>query len=210
MINEDAVLHALWLVAIIVEAMTAALVAGRREMDWFGVCALASITALGGGTLRDLLLGRHPLTWIEHPVYLGVTIVAALAMAFAAPYMQRLRRLFLGLDAVGLVVFTVLGCNVAAAMQMPVAVVIVAGMITGCGGGVLRDLLCGESPLLFRKELYASVSLLTGGLYLGLQALSLPHVVAVSIAMMIGLALRLLAIRHGWNMPRFIYKDEWD
>ena len=210
MLGEAGILHALWLIAIVVQAMSAALIAGRREMDWFGVCALASITALGGGTVRDVLLGRHPLTWIEHPEYLGVTVVAALAMAFAAPYMQRLRRLFLGLDAVGLVVFTVLGCNIAAAMQMPVVIVIVSGMITGCGGGVLRDMLCGESPLLFRKELYASVSLLTGGLYIGLQELALPHVASLSVAMASGLALRLLAIRHGWNMPRFIYKSEWD
>jgi len=208
--HEDGFLHALYVIAIIVEAMTAALVAGRKEMDWFGVCVVASVTALGGGSLRDVLLGRHPLTWVEHPEYLGITVMAALSMAFAAPYMSRLRRLFLTLDAVGLVVFTVLGCNIAAAMQVPLSIVVVAGMITGCAGGVLRDLLCGQTPLLFRKELYASVSLVTGLLYLGLQQAPLPHAGALGIAMAAGFALRVLAIRYGWNMPRFVYRSEWD
>lgn len=204
------VLHVLYLVAITVEAMSAALVAGRKQMDWFGVCVVASITALGGGTLRDLLLGRHPLTWVEHPSYLLVTVAAALAMAFLAPYMRRLRHVFLTLDAVGLVVFTVIGCNIAAGMQQPLLIVVVAGMITGCAGGALRDLLCGEVPLLFQKELYASVSLLTGALYLALERTALPHGLAMALAMGAGFALRILAIRFGWNMPRFVYRAEWD
>lgn len=207
---DSAVLHVLYIVAIVAEAMTAALVAGRKEMDWFGVCVVASITALGGGTVRDVLLGRHPLTWIEHPEYLLITVAAALALAFLAPYMRRLRRVFLTLDAVGLVVFTVIGCNVAAAMQQPLLIVVVAGMITGCAGGVLRDMLCGQVPLLFQKELYASVSLLTGVLYLGLERTPLAHGVTVGLAMVVGFVLRMLAIRYEWNMPRFVYRSEWD
>lgn len=204
------VLHVLYLIAIVAEAMTAALVAGRKEMDWFGVCVIASITALGGGTVRDILIGRHPLTWIEHPEYLLVTVAAALATAFIAPYMRRLRKVFLTLDAVGLVVFTVIGCNIAAAMQLPLLIVVVVGMVTGCAGGVLRDLLCGQVPLLFQKELYASVSMLTGVLYLLLERTPLHHGVTVGIAMLVGFVLRMLAIRYEWNMPRFVYRSEWD
>lgn len=204
------VLHVLYIVAIVAEAMTAALVAGRKEMDWFGVCVVASVTALGGGTVRDVLLGHHPLTWVRHPEYLLVTVAAALATAFLAPHMRRLRKVFLTLDAVGLVVFTVIGCNVAAAMQLPVLIVVVAGMITGCVGGVLRDMLCGRVPLLFQKELYASVSLLTGVLYLGLERTPLAHGAAMGLAMGAGFLLRMLAIRYEWNMPRFVYRSEWD
>ena len=106
-------LHVLFLIAIAAEAMSAALVAGRREMDWLGVCVLACVTALGGGTLRDVLLGRHPLSWIEHPYYLVIVLVAALATALIAPIAKRLRTSFLVLDAIGLVVFTVIGCDIA-------------------------------------------------------------------------------------------------
>lgn len=203
-------LHVLYIVAIIAEAMTAALVAGRKQMDWFGVCVVASITALGGGTVRDVLLGHYPLTWIRHPEYLVVTVVAALAVAFIAPYMRRLRKVFLTLDAVGLVVFTIIGCNVALALELPLLIVVVAGMVTGCAGGVLRDLLCGQVPLLFQKELYASVSLLTGALYLALGRTLLLHDAVVVIAMVVGFVVRMLAIRYEWNMPRFVYRSEWD
>lgn len=208
--QQEPVLHVLYLVAISAEAMTAALVAGRKEMDWFGVCVVASVTALGGGTIRDVLLGHHPLSWVAHPEFLLITVSAALAMAFVAPYMRRLRKVFLTLDAVGLVVFTVIGCNVAAAMDMPLLIVVVAGMITGCAGGVLRDMLCGQVPLLFQKELYASVSLLTGVLYLGLGRTPLAHGVVLALAMGAGFLLRMLAIRYEWNMPRFVYRAEWD
>ncbi len=204
------ILYILYLVAITAEAMTAALVAGRRQMDWFGVCVVASITALGGGTVRDILIDRHPLSWIEHPEYLLITVAAALAMAFIAPYMRRLRKVFLTLDAIGLVVFTVIGCNLAAAMQLPLLIIVVAGMITGCAGGVLRDMLCGQVPLLFQKELYASVSLLTGVVYLALERVSMPQDAAAGVAMVSGFALRMLAIRFEWNMPRFVYRAEWD
>lgn len=134
----------------------------------------------------------------------------ALLTTLIAPVMRRLRSLFLLADALGLVAFTVIGCQVAQLMQLPVTVVIISGMITGCAGGVLRDVLCNEVPLLFRKELYASVSVVTGALYLGAQALGLNANAAVLIALPVGLALRLLALRFNWQMPKFVYRDDWD
>ena len=203
-------LHIAYRIAIAAEAMTAALVAGRRNMDWLGVCVIACITALGGGTLRDVLLGHHPLGWVEHPIYLGVTIGAALLTAVVAPIMRRLRTAFLLLDALGLVVFTIIGCNVATAMQLPMFIVLISGMITGTFGGVLRDMLCGQIPLLFQKELYATVSLLTGLLYVLAQRLGLTHDAAMFGAMAIGFTVRVLAIRYHWEMPKFVYKEDWD
>jgi uncharacterized membrane protein YeiH len=200
-------LHILYLVAITAEAMTAALAAGRRSMDWVGVCLLGCVTALGGGSVRDLLLGRYPLVWVEHPSYLLVTAAAALATIAIARLMRRLRTLFFVLDAIGLVVFTVIGCNIALAQDLPVLVVIVAGMITGCVGGVLRDVLCNDIPLLFRRELYASVSIVTGGLYVAGLGLGLPHDPVMLAAMAFGLAMRLLALRFDWHMPKFVYSE---
>lgn len=202
------VLHVLYTVAVAAEAMTAALAAGRRSMDWVGVCLLGAVTAFGGGTTRDLLLDHHPLIWVAHPTYLLVVVVAALATIAVARVMHRLQPLFLLLDAVGLVVFTIIGCNIALEMELPVVVVIVAGMITGCVGGVLRDILCTEIPLLFRSELYASVSVATGTLYVAGLHLDLPHDLVMFAAMAFGLAMRLLALRFNWNMPKFVYTDE--
>jgi uncharacterized membrane protein YeiH len=198
-------LDGLYLTAITVEAMSAALVAGRRRMDWVGVYLLGCVTALGGGSVRDILLDHHPLSWIAHPHYLIVTGGAAVATIAMASFVHRLRGVFLFLDAVGLVLFTVIGCNVALGLGMPVIIVVASGLITGCVGGVLRDILCAEVPLLFRAELYAVVSLFTAIIYLAGLATDMPHDLALVAAMVAGLTLRLLALRYGWSMPRFIY-----
>jgi uncharacterized membrane protein YeiH len=199
--------HILYLVAITVEAMTAALAAGRRRMDWVGVCLLGCVTALGGGSVRDVLLGHYPLVWVEHPAYLVTTAAAAFGTIGLARVMRHLRMLFLLLDAVGLVVFTIIGCNVAMAMEHPIVVVIVAGMITGCVGGVLRDVLCNDIPLLFRAELYASVSIVTGAIYVSGLRLGLAHDPVLIAAMAFGLTMRMLALRFNWHMPKFVYTE---
>ena len=206
-VSSDATsfLQTLFVIAIVAEAMTAAIAAGKREMDWVGVALLGCVTALGGGSLRDVLLGHYPLTWVAHPNYLLYTSGAAILTIAVARYMHKLRRLFLFLDAVGLVVFTIIGCNVAIELQLPVVVVVASGMITGCAGGMLRDLLCNSIPLLFRAELYATVSILTGLLYIGGLVLELNHNVVMGVAMIAGLTLRILALRFGWSMPKFVY-----
>lgn len=155
--------------------------------------------------MRDVLLGHHPLTWVAHPSYLLLTGGAALLTIAIARYMHKLRNIFLFLDAVGLVVFTVIGCNVALSLDLPVVVVIASGMITGCVGGVLRDILCNSIPLLFRSELYATVSIFTGLLYISGLHLELDHDIVMAVAMGSGLTLRLLALRYGWSMPKFVY-----
>ena len=185
--------------------MTAALAAGRRSMDWVGVCMLGCVTALGGGSMRDILLGHYPLSWVAHPAYLLVTAGAALFTIAIARVVHRLRSAFLLLDAIGLALFTVIGCNVALDLDLPFLIVIMSGMITGCVGGVLRDVLCNDVPLLFRSELYASVSVVAGALYVGGLRAGLAHDPVMLVAMATGLALRLLAIRYGWNMPKFVY-----
>jgi uncharacterized membrane protein YeiH len=198
----------MFLIAIVAEAMTAALSAGRRQMDWVGVCLLGCITALGGGSLRDILLGHYPLTWVAHPEYLGLTALAALFTIAIANLMNRLRIIFLMLDGLGLVVFTVIGCNVALEMGQPVAVSIISGMITGCAGGVMRDVLCNDVPLLFRKELYASVSIVTGGIYMAGLHYGFGSQPVTLVALAVGFLFRALAILHNWHMPQFSYSRD--
>ena len=210
LLPSDMVLHALSLVALAAQAMTAALAAGKRSMDWVGVCMLGCITALGGGTIRDVLLGHYPLVWVQHPSYLLLTAGAALATILVARVVHRLNTAFLVLDAIGLVVFTMAGCDVARQIDpsLPLVIVVVAGMITGCAGGVLRDILCNDVPLLFRAELYASVSIVTGLFYITGFGLKLNDELWTVLTFVLGLSLRLLAIRYKWEMPKFVFNSE--
>ncbi len=192
-------------VAITVEAMTAALAAGRRNMDWFGVCLIACVTALGGGTLRDILLDHYPLVWVENPYLLLLVCGAALLTIPLARLVDRLKWPFLLLDALGLVVFTVIGCNIGIEAGVHPIIVIVAGMVTGTAGGILRDVLCNDVPLIFQGELYATVSMITGIVYfLGFSA-GLPIDLMVIASIALGFALRTAALVLKWEMPRFVY-----
>ena len=205
---SDGVLHVLSFVAIAAQAMTAALAAGRRSMDWAGVCMLGCITALGGGTIRDVLLGHYPLAWVQNPFFLALTAGAAFVTILIARWVHKLNVTFLVLDAIGLVVFTMTGCDVAWQMEASLPIVIVSGMITGCAGGVLRDILCNDVPLLFRSELYASVSVVTGLFYTTAFGLTLNKEVWTALTFVLGISFRLLAIRFKWEAPKFEFNTE--
>jgi uncharacterized membrane protein YeiH len=205
---SDSVLHFLSLVALAAQAMTAALAAGRRSMDWLGVCFLGCITALGGGTLRDLFLGHYPLAWVQYPFYLALTGGASFITILIARLVHRLSTAFIVLDAIGLVVFTMTGCDVAWQMDASLPIVIVSGMVTGCAGGVLRDILCNDVPLLFRSELYASVSVVTGLFYATAFGLHINPGLWTLLTFVLGISFRLLAVRYKWEMPKFVFTGD--
>ena len=194
-----------YLIAITAEAMSGALAAGKRNMDLFGVALIAFITALGGGTVRDILLGNFPVGWTQHPNYIYLTICAGLFTMLVARFMHHLRQLFLLLDAMGLIAFTVIGCDVALKLDYALPVVVMAGVITGVFGGILRDILCNRLPQVLRHELYASVSLLVALLYLSLRHLGVDEDLNLLASFTAGLALRLAAIRWHWSLPVFSY-----
>lgn len=194
-------LHMIYLIAISAEAGSGALMAMRRKMDWFGVALVGTVTALGGGSIRDVLLGHYPLGWVAHPEYLMFTVGAALLAAAAARLMQRLKGAFLLLDALGLVAFSIIGCDIAAASGVHVAVVVLMGMITGIAGGLLRDIVCNQVPLVLRRDLYATVSLVTGALYMGQLHYGIDRDVATLVALAAGFNLRLAALRMSLALP---------
>ncbi|MBU1336314.1 MAG: trimeric intracellular cation channel family protein [Alphaproteobacteria bacterium] len=202
-------LDVIFYIATAAEAMTAALAAGRRKMDWFGVCLLACVTALGGGTIRDLFLDHYPLYWVRNPYILLLVCGAALATIAMARVVDKLRWPFLLLDGLGLVVFTIIGCQVAIEIGAHPLIVLVAGMVTGIFGGILRDVLCNDVPLVFRGELYATVSLVTGAIYyFGLMA-GIPSDTVILVAIAVGFPLRMVAIIRKWEMPKFVYDRDW-
>lgn len=202
-------LTVIYIIAITAEAMTGALSAGRRSMDWFGVILIACVTALGGGSVRDVLLGHYPLTWVKHPEYLVLTTFAALFTILIAKWMKHLRSIFLLLDALGLIGFTIIGCQIAIEMGHGFVVAGVAGVLTGVSGGILRDILCNDVPLVFRRELYASISFAAVVFYwCCLHYAHLNLEITIIFTLVFGFTLRVIAIYFGLEMPKFIYKED--
>ena len=208
--KQSDLLLVIYLVAITTEAMSGALAAGRRNMDIFGVAVIAFVTALGGGTIRDVILGNFPIGWTQHPEYVYLVILAGLTTTLLARFMHHMKSVFLMLDAMGLVAFSLIGCNVALQLDYQIVVVIMAGMLTGISGGILRDVLCNQVPVVFCRELYASVSLFVCVLFLALRSLGIDTDFNTALCFVIGFGFRMLALRFSWKLPTFSYQQRWD
>ena len=205
----DELIYALEIIGAAAFAVSGAMAALEHEADIFGVIFLAVVTALGGGVIRDLLLGVTPPKMFVSYVYLAVAAVAALVV-FADAYIRRekyrkhrdrldsINNMF---DAVGLAVFTVSGMNTAMQQSDNVLLILALGMSTGVGGGMLRDMMINKMPKVLRKRVYAVASLLGGGVYYGLFALGVHETIAAVSGMALIIALRVLATVYKWNLP---------
>lgn len=191
------------LAAVAVTALTGVMDAGRKNMDLVGVVVVGITTALGGGTLRDLLLDR-PVFWLSNQTYLVVAMATTLLSFILVRSVRLPPRLFLLPDALGLALFTILGTQVALQWQAPWLAASLLGVMTGVFGGVLRDVLCNDVPLIFlRGELYATASLMGALTLIGLQALDVTPVLAAWGGMAIVLAVRLLALAFHITVPTY-------
>lgn len=200
--------YAFDLFGVAVFAITGALMAGRKSMDVLGVMIVAVVTALGGGTLRDVILGRYPVVWIQDQIYILVAIGAALATLVWVRMTRPIHETgLLVADAFGLSIFTVIGTQVALAMQVPLSAVVIMGVMTGVAGGVMRDIICNEIPLIFHKEIYATASMVGSLLYITLYRLNTPANLDIILAILAVLAIRLAAIRWQLQLPRFHLLD---
>lgn len=201
-------LSIIYVIGITAEAMTGALSAGRRNMDWFGVMLVASATAIGGGSVRDILLGHYPLTWVKHPEYLLITCIAGIVTTWLAKWVVKFHGVFIRLDALGLAAFSVIGCQVGLNMGLHYGICVVAAVITGVFGGLLRDLICRQAPLVLHNELYASVSLVVACLYLTLHYFSIDENITVITSLIVGYLMRMASVRFKWRLPIFQLKVE--
>lgn len=201
-------IYLLDLFGVAVFAITGSLAAGQKALDLFGVVVVALVTALGGGTLRDLILGRTPVFWVEDTLYLVVVIFTSLLTFWLtrlrSPANLTLRRVLLVADAFGLAIFTVIGVQITLDTGANALIAIIMGMMTGVAGGIIRDLLSNEIPLILRSEIYAVASLAGGVVYVVLLALGVAGALVVPLAVLATLGLRLVAIRRRWSLPRVI------
>ncbi len=199
----DSIIHALDLVGTAVFAITGALVAGRKRMDTFGVVILGCVTAVGGGTLRDVVLGHHPVFWISSPHYLAIAALAAIG-TFVVAHRWRLPEMAIAYaDAVGLAVFTVIGFQTSFQTTGSFGISIIMGMTTGVVGGIIRDVLAGKIPLIFHKEIYALASLLGASLLAVSIHFHWPAPLALPLAILATLGVRIAALHWNLTLPTF-------
>lgn len=189
------------LVGIAVFAASGAVAAVRARLDVFGVIVLALTTALGGGIIRDVLLGVHPPASLTRWPYLLVPALTGLLVFYFHPTVAKLRRAVLLLDAIGLGLFVTGGTSTALALGVPPYTACLIGMTTGIGGGALRDVLLREIPLVLRREIYAVAALLGGVVVAGGSVLRLPEVPVALAGSVLVVAVRLLALWRKWNAP---------
>ncbi len=201
-LTVDVFLYGLGIAASVVCGATGVLEAGRKRIDLFGAITAGIAASLGGGTIRDLLLDRQ-VFWIADQTYLIATILAAIATFFMARRFCLPGKLFLIPDAVGLALFTVVGTQVALQFQTPWLVASLMGVITAVFGGLLRDVLSNEVPLVFTSELYATAAWLGAIILILLQHLGADPVSAGFVAMGICFLVRMAALRWGLTLPRF-------
>jgi uncharacterized membrane protein YeiH len=199
----DSVVTLLDWLGIVVFALTGALVASRNQMDLVGFVLLSTVTGIGGGTLRDLLLDIHPIFWIEKPAYVMVCGAVALIAFFTVHHVQSRYRLILWLDAAGLALFAATGAERAVGVGVHSIIAVGMGIITACFGGIIRDMLSQERSIVFSYEIYVTAALLASTAFVAANALSANREIAVSVAFLLGLALRGGAIKFGWSLPRY-------
>jgi uncharacterized membrane protein YeiH len=203
------ILYLLDLIGVAVFAVSGALVAGRKHLDLLGVAVIATVTAIGGGTIRDVLLDRHPVFWISDPTYLLVILLAAALTILYARLRTPPRISLLIADALGLALFTISGAQVAEERNLPGIIVVLMGTITGAAGGLLRDVLSAEVPLMLRQaDLYATAAIVGATAYLMVQAAGLETAPAALVGMVTIVGLRLAAILWRLRLPIFRVRDE--
>lgn len=196
-------LYYLDLAGVAVFAASGVLATRDRGLDLLGVIVVAAITAIGGGTLRDLLLDRHPIFWVTDTWYLVVIIASSILTVAYVRVRPPPGTTFLVADALGLALFALSGAQLAEAAQCPPLIVVLMGTMTGVTGGVLRDVVTAQVPLILRREIYATAAIAGIAAYMALHAFGMSRSVAFGVGMIVVVVLRLLAIQWGLHLPVF-------
>ncbi|MFB7668432.1 trimeric intracellular cation channel family protein [Kitasatospora sp. NPDC056138] len=201
--------QALDLIGIFVFALSGGLLAVRKNMDIFGICVLAEATALGGGVMRDLVIGATPVVAFTNLGYFVTPLAAGLVVFFLHPEVERINRSVQTLDALGLGLFCVTGTAKAHDYGLGSVAAVALGMLTAAGGGVIRDVLASEMPSLLRwdREIYAVPALVGAGMVAVLIGMGRLSTLTASAAALTAFVLRMLALKYGWRAPRAWHRN---
>lgn len=191
-----------WL-GLVVFATTGALAASRKQMDIVGFALLATAVGIGGGTLRDVMLGTLPVFWVARPAYLLVCLAVACVVFFIAHIPQSRMRWLLWLDAIGLALFAVTGADKTLAGSFSPVIAVAMGVVTAAFGGIIRDVLAGETPVILSREIYVSAALLGAAVFVALVQLGTARPTAMAAGFASGFAVRAAALHWGWSLPRY-------
>ncbi|KSV80929.1 MULTISPECIES: trimeric intracellular cation channel family protein [unclassified Sinorhizobium] len=186
---------------VAVFAATGALSASRKQLDIIGYLFLASVTGIGGGTMRDVVLGATPVFWVTNPTYLLVCVTVAVILFFTAHLFGSRYRVLVWLDAIGLSAYCVMGAAKGFAATGSAGVALVTGMLTATFGGILRDLLAGEPSVLLRPEVYVTAALIGAGAFVLATMAGLPLAAASTLGVISAFAVRGGALKFGWTLP---------
>ena len=182
-------------------AASGALAASRKNMDIFGFTVLALMPAVGGGTLRDLFLGRQPVFWIENPSYVMAALGTAVVVFFGVYRPGSRMRMLIWTDALGLALFAALGTEISLEFGAGPLVAVMLGVTTAVTGGMIRDIIVNEIPLVLTKEIYATAAFITGLVFIGAHYLDVGRDIGLLVAVVAGFTVRALAIRYNWSLP---------
>ncbi|WP_396633813.1 trimeric intracellular cation channel family protein [Maribacter sp. R86514] len=188
-------------------AISGVLVAMDKKLDAFGVFIIAFVTAVGGGTLRDLLIGIRPVGWLNAPMHLLIIVVTVLLAVIFVKQLKYIRKSLFLFDTIGIGLYTMVGIEKGLAADLPIVMCIALGTITACFGGVIRDILCNEIPVIFRKEIYATVCILGGLVYFLLIQFPIQNTIAYSMAIVTIIIMRILAVRFKISLPNIYHKE---
>jgi uncharacterized membrane protein YeiH len=182
-------------------AMSGALTAMNKKLDPFGVFIIAFVTAVGGGTLRDIMIGRTPVGWMLDIKYVYVIIVGFILAILFRKKFDRLRKSLFLFDTIGLGVFTLIGLEKGINIGLHPIICVALGTMTACFGGVIRDILCNEIPVIFRREIYATICILGGIVFFMLRKMNLENDVLYLTTSLVIISVRLLAVKYKWYLP---------
>lgn len=199
-------LYIIEILGTIAFAVSGASQAMDKKLDPFGVIIISFVTAIGGGTIRDILIGDLPVAWLHNETITLVILASAIATFFFGSHFRKLATTLFLFDSVGLGLFTVIGIEKGLELQLSPGICVALGTITGCFGGVTRDVLLNNVPLIFHKEIYASACILGGIVYFLLLKTSLHIDWVTIIAIIVIVAIRIVAVRYHLALPRF-YKS---
>jgi uncharacterized membrane protein YeiH len=204
MLNYTSVIDVLGTISFAVSGTSVAM---QKKLDIFGIVIIAFITSIGGGTLRDLLLGDTPVAWLRDSTTINVILVSALATVWFGTYIRKMNITLFLFDAMGLGLFTFIGINKGLEHHLSAGISVALGTLTGCFGGVIRDVLLNEIPLVFRKEIYASTCIAGGLVYFYLtKGINVHNETAQVCGMLSIVLLRIIVVRYKLQLPS-LYKN---